>query len=126
MQALCQWDVQKTESDQVLLNLFYALEGRSESIGYAVKLVRGYWKNAIEIDKLIQAALEHWDLSRLSPVERNIVRVGFVELREGEVPPKVAIDEAVEIGKEYGGAESPRFINGVLDRLLKDMGGEHV
>ena len=63
-------------------------------------------------------------MDRLSPVERNVIRVAMVELPGGEVPPKVVINEAVEIGREFGGADSPRFINGILDALWKH--GEEV
>ena len=63
--------------------------------------------------------MEHWELQRLSPVERNVIRVALVELPAGEVPPKVVINEAIEIGRLFGGAESPAFINGILDALWK-------
>ncbi len=55
----------------------------------------------------------------MSPVERNVMRVAVVELMEGDTPPKVAVNEAIEIGKEFGGQESPRFINGILDEVLR-------
>ncbi|MHC4090857.1 MAG: transcription antitermination protein NusB [Planctomycetota bacterium] len=74
------------------------------------------WRRSIQ--------LEHWELARLSPVERNLIRVALGELAGGEVPPKVVINEAIEIGREYGGADSPRFINGILDALWKEDGSE--
>lgn len=124
MQALSQWDVQQQQSDSACIELADAMEVSQEAVRYAITLLRGFWPNQKQIDQSIQDHLQNWDLSRLSPVERNMLRVAVVELREGETPPRVVIDEAVEIGKEYGGAESPKFINGVLDKLLKEMEGK--
>ncbi len=123
MQALSQWDVQQQQSDSACIELADAMEVSQEAVRYAITLLRGFWPNQKQIDQSIQNHLQNWDLSRLSPVERNMLRVAVVELREGETPPRVVLDEAVEIGKEYGGAESPKFINGVLDKLLKEMEG---
>lgn len=124
MQALSQWEVQQQPSDGAVNELADVLEVPREAVRYAVTLLRGFWPNQKEIDRSIQNLLQNWDLSRLSPVERNILRLAVVELREGQTPPRVTIDEAVEIGKEYGGADSPKFINGVLDKLLKEMEGK--
>ena len=73
------------------------------------------------MDGQIAGAAKRWDLERISLVERNIMRVAVVELSAGRVPPKVVLDEAIEIGREFGGADSPRFINGVLDEILKRL-----
>lgn len=121
MQALSQWDVQQQQSDSACIELADAMEVSQEAVRYAITLLRSFWPNQKQIDQSIQNHLQNWDLSRLSPVERNMLRVAVVELREGETPPRVVLDEAVEIGKEYGGAESPKFINGVLDKLLKEI-----
>ena len=67
------------------------------------------------------AASDKWDVSRISPVERNIIRLAIVELTGDDVPPKVAINEAIEIARQYGGAESPKFVNGVLDVVFKSL-----
>lgn len=121
MQALCQHEVAAVRTASELMDLWGLLEAPAESIGYATTLVQEFQRNPEEIDKQIGAALEHWDLSRLSTVERNILRTAAVELRSTSVPPKAAINEAVEVAKEYGGADSPRFVNGVLDRMLKNL-----
>jgi N utilization substance protein B len=119
VQALCEWDVQQSQSSERLLALFYALEAPTEALGPAIELVEGYWKLAPTVDAHIDEAATKWDLSRISPVERNTMRVAVVEMLSRAVPPRVALDEAIEIGKEYGGADSPRFINGVLDAVMK-------
>lgn len=121
MQALCQWEAQRDESAEALADLLAAL-GASSRVGKdATDLVRTFWARRKRIDKLIASAADQWALSRISMVERNIMRVAVVELAHGETPSKVAINEAIEIGREFGGEDSPRFINGVLDRIVKDM-----
>ena len=88
---------------------------------YAGELVRGFWSGRESIDGRITAASRHWELARISPVERNVMRVALVELLDDRVPPKAAINEAIEIAREFGGADSPRFVNGVLDEILKNV-----
>lgn len=121
MQALCQWDVQGDESPKVLDDFLTAREASASPRGYATELVTGFWSRREEIDGRIAGAAQRWDLARICPVERNIMRVAVVELLSGLVPPKVVLDEAIEIGREFGGADSPRFINGVLDEILKGL-----
>ncbi len=124
MQALCQWDAQKDDSSDALADLFAASEGSAQSKVYATKLVTAYWVDRKSVDESIESAVTNWSLSRISPVERNVIRVAVVELRHEWVPPRVALDEAIEIGREYGGANSPRFINGVLDAVLRGNEGK--
>jgi len=119
MQALCQWEVQRDESEQALADFLGACEAAGSEARYATQLVNAYLARRAGIDQSIAAATAHWNLERISPVERNIMRVAVIELSGGEVPPKVALNEAIEIGREYGGQDSPRFINGVLDEILK-------
>lgn len=119
MQALCEWDVHKTQSTDGLLDLFASLEAAPQTLTPAIGMVEAYWRMAKEVDAHISEAATKWDLSRISPVERNAMRVAVVEMLSASAPLRVAIDEAIEIGKEYGGADSPRFINGVLDAVLK-------
>ena len=121
MQALCQWDVQHDESLKALDEFLVAQEASESAAGYAIELVTGFWAGRQEVDRRIASATQRWALARISPVERNIMRVAMVELLSESVPPKVALDEAIEIGREYGGADSPRFINGVLDEILRKL-----
>jgi N utilization substance protein B len=74
------------------------------------------------LDRLASEAAEHWRLERIAAVERNILRIGIHELRKGEVPPKVVIDEAVQLAHLFGGAKAPAFVNGVLDRVAHSLG----
>jgi N utilization substance protein B len=124
MQALCQWDAQHDESPQRLDELFRAAaddEVPAGTAAFAAELVTAFWADRQTVDELIASAATKWDLSRISPVERNVMRVSIVEMAGGTTPPKVALNEAIEIGREYGGADSPRFINGVLDVILKRL-----
>jgi len=90
---------------------------------YAETLVRGVESRRTELDAALRAYAEHWDLERIGYVERNIMRMALYEMRHvEEVPPVVAIDEAVEIAKEFNGTESARFVNGILDRAAKELG----
>ncbi len=121
MQALCQWDVQREASSEMLREFLAAEEATSRRTGYAVQLVEAFWARQEMIDDAIASAAQRWELARISLVERNIMRIAVVELTDGFVPPKVALSEAIEVGREFGGAESPRFINGVLDEVFKRL-----
>lgn len=75
-----------------------------------------------DVDRALQRALENWRLDRLSTIDRALLRLAAVEILymdEDDVPPKVAIQEAIRLAEQYGGPDSPRFVNGVLDALYK-------
>jgi transcription antitermination factor NusB len=89
---------------------------------FADALVRGAKSNQAKIDHAISQFAEHWDLERMAVVDRNILRLAVYELLWTlDVPPKVAINEAIEIAKKFGTKESSRFINGLLDRIHKEL-----
>lgn len=74
------------------------------------------------LDKLIQGAADNWRVERIGVVERNILRLGIHELQLGQTPPRVVIDEAIRLGKWFGGPKTPGFVNGVLDRIARSLG----
>ena len=74
------------------------------------------------IDGEAASAADNWGITRMAVSARNILRLGVHELREGSVPPKVAIDEAVRLAHWFGGTKAPAFINGVLDRVAHSLG----
>lgn len=121
MQALCQWEVQGDASVETLTDFLTTQEAPEKARRYATTLFELYQARRDEIDRQIEEAADRWDLSRISPVERNTMRVAVAELAAGDVPPKVVLNEAIELGREFGGKDSPRFINGVLDRILHVM-----
>lgn len=78
-----------------------------------------------EIDRALRGALDNWSLDRLSSIDRGVLRIGAAELlMRDDIPPKVAIQEAIRLAESYGGNDSARFVNGVLDALYKSRSGE--
>ena len=92
-----------------------------EARAFAERLVRGVYEKLAEIDTQIVAASRNWRIERMGRVDRNLLRLAIYEMRYcGDIPPKVALNEAIEIAKRYGAAETPAFINGILDRVLAE------
>ena len=132
----------RTRSRQVALQVLFSLDLRegethlkfdpvtlqdadaSEEVkAFARSLVEGVIAALPRIDELIRDATENWELDRIAAVDRNILRLSIHELLAGgDVPPAVAIDEAIELAKRFGGAGSGAFVNGVLDRVRKELG----
>jgi transcription antitermination protein NusB len=94
-----------------------------ELIAFARDLVAGVRKNRPELDELIEKAAENWSLKRMAVTDRNVLRLGAYELLHSDTPDRVAIDEAVELAKRFGSAQSAPFVNGVLDKLLHSKEG---
>ena len=93
-------------------------------IDFAEKLVLGIWENRESLDRIIGKSSLNWRLERMSHVDRNILRMGAFEITHmDDIPPKVSIDEAVEMGKRFGTEESGAFINGILDKIYDSMKG---
>ena len=118
MQALCQFD-SLGEDFLSQLDEFLADENPPSAVQrYARNLFREAHTNRTAIDEHIQSAASHWDIGRMTTVDRNILRTTACELlHRTDVPAKVVINEAVEIAKEFGAVESPAFVNGVLDAI---------
>jgi N utilization substance protein B len=90
---------------------------------FAERLVQGVRRHREEIDRWIVAAAANWRLERMSLVDRNVLRLAVYEmLHSPETPPAVVIDEAVELGKRFGGERSASFVNGVLDSIRERLG----
>ncbi len=93
------------------------------SVQFAKSLVEGVAKNRSALDEIIRKYAKNWRLDRMAIVDRNILRIGVYELKfVYDVPPKVAINEAIELGKRFGSEDSAPFINGILDAVNKDLG----
>ncbi len=91
-----------------------------EAFHYAQTLVRGTVDHRESIDELIRSQADNWRLERMPPVDRNILRLAVYEmLHEQETPKLVVLDEAIELAKKFGSEQSGRFVNGLLDGLLK-------
>lgn len=85
-------------------------------------LVDGVMAHCGALDRLTQAASDNWRIERIGTVERGILRIGTHELMQGAVPPKVVIDQAVWLAHRFAGPKAPAFINGVLDRVARNLG----
>ncbi|MFV1967407.1 MAG: transcription antitermination factor NusB [Pirellulaceae bacterium] len=91
-------------------------------VEFARSLLSGVRRNRSELDELLAERADNWSLDRMAVTDRNILRLGAFEMLYAETPGRVAIDEAVELAKRYGARQSSQFVNGILDRLLKDRG----
>jgi transcription antitermination factor NusB len=128
LQALYQHDLRR-KSDPTVSGSVSDFEGfiqdsspDAEVRSYARMLLDGTLVRIEELDAKIAAAAQNWRLERIAPVDRCVLRLALLELIEGvEVPPKVAIDEAIELARKYSTAESGSFVNGILDRLYRDL-----
>ncbi len=128
MQTLYEWDFRGKPMDQLDLMIAHNTEefapGLEESdfIGH---LVHDCIDKLPEIDVIIQKAAPQWPLDQIASVDRAVLRIGLYELLYGnrdEVPPKVAINEAIELAKSFGGDSSGRFVNGVLGTVYREIG----
>jgi N utilization substance protein B len=123
LQLLYQLDLQGEPSPEPYLPEFWARHPVDAEVReFAESLVRGAKLHQAKIDELISQYAENWELDRMAVVDRNILRGGIFELLwAAEIPPKVAINEALEVAKKFSTHESSRFINGILDRIHKEL-----
>jgi N utilization substance protein B len=122
---LYQMETNSEDIDRALARYCESFPYQQDIIDYTRMLLSGIERERNAIDGHIRSASENWRIDRLTYVDINILRIGIYEMLFSEdVPPKVAIDEAIEIGKKYGSEDSQDFINGVLDRVLKDFYGK--
>jgi len=127
LQSLFEWDFYKRESDLEAIvnrNIEEFAPGFSEK-DFTLELARGVRDNIEKLDKIIGASAPEWPVDKLPIVDRNVLRIGLNELLHAdreEVPPRVAINEAIEIAKTYGGINSGKFINGVMGTVYRELG----
>ncbi|HXN83224.1 MAG TPA: transcription antitermination factor NusB [Myxococcales bacterium] len=119
LQALYQLDTSSGPPGDALAGILAHFEAvDADTTRFAEQLVRGVQQEKAVIDGLIQRTSTNWKLERMARVDRNILRLAVYELlRRPEVPVKVTLNEAVELGKKYGSEESSAFVNGILDRI---------
>jgi N utilization substance protein B len=125
MQTLYQWDFNGCQGDiQGILS--HNLENQASDFAerdFLEKIINGVLTHQKEIDNLIVKFAPEWPLDKITIVDRNVLRIGIYELKfDPEIPAKVAINEAIEIAKSFGGESSGKFINGVLGAIYKEMG----
>ena len=123
MQGLYQLDVQGCDVFELLGEFFVEADGDEFVREQADAWTRGTWEKLGECDELIIASTIKWQFARLSPVDKSILRLAVYQLKCcPDIPPKVVINEAIELAKKYSTDKSPGFVNGVLDAVLKKLG----
>jgi N utilization substance protein B len=118
LQVLYQIDVLKVDAKEAIQLFWSNFEVSEEAREFSVELIEGTWNHREEIDKLIDGCSENWSLGRMAKVDRNILRMATYELLYcHDIPYKVTLNEAIDLGKNYGSENSGSFINGILDAL---------
>jgi len=121
LQILYQLDIRKERSEQILQEFWEENDTEKDVLNFANTLVKGVDEKRLEIDKLLTEFAFNWNLSRMSVIDRTILRLGSFEiLFLKEIPPAVSIDEAIELAKTFGNDNSSKFVNGILNRV-KDV-----
>lgn len=125
MQSLYQWDFnkgQKEDLEEIIRHNLREFAPDFDDENFSNNLVLGVKKHIKEIDQLITKYAPEWPLEQITIVDRNVLRIGVYELKyDDDIPPKVAINEAIELAKTFGGESSGKFVNGVLGAIYKDM-----
>ncbi|MDD2758027.1 MAG: transcription antitermination factor NusB [Patescibacteria group bacterium] len=128
MQTLFEWDFREKDTNRLPEILEHTLKEFGDGLqekDFAVSLINGVVANLKKIDKIITEYASDWPIDQITVVDRNILRLGIFELAfSKDVPPKVAINEAIELAKSYGGHSSGKFVNGVLGAIYKNMAPE--
>ena len=128
MQTLFEWDFNGKKNNDLSLSLKRNEEEFATGVGddsFMHKLAEGVLRKYTDLDKIISKAAPDWPIEKIATIDRNILRMGLYELLFGDrtqVPPKVAINEAIELAKSFGGDNSSKFINGVLGGVYKEIG----
>ena len=121
LQFLYQLDIQDGANLDQMHRFLTEYSGDLSVRQLAAKWIRGVWEARVRLDELIGQICENWDLSRITQVDRSNLRLAVYQLIEcPEVPPKVVINEAVELAKIFSTAQAPAFVNGILDAIRKN------
>ena len=122
LQVLYQIDMSGMSPEEGLRLFYEHFDAPEAARDYAEGLVFGVMRHMADLDALIASASQNWRIERMAPVDRNILRLALEEMLHGTgVPPKVAVNEAIELAKAFGGEDSGAFVNGVLDHVLATL-----
>ena len=126
LQVMFLWDQRKQPIEDAIAAFYLTLGSEEEDPKpiprdeFMETLARGACSKAAEIDARITAKSSHWRIERMAAVDRNILRLAIYEIQSTDTPPAVAIDEALELAREFAGDESVAFVNGVLDAVRRE------
>ncbi len=121
LRILYQFDINKTDLSIILDENFKFDNINLDIKEFAYSIIKGTIKNLEEIDKIIAKYAQNWSVKRMAVIDRNILRMAIFELLFlKDIPPKVSINEAIELAKKYGDKNSGRFINGILDKIFNN------
>ena len=120
LQMLYQIDVNPDVDAHAVREMIRAQILEEELRAFAWALFAGVREWRPQLDARIEAVAENWSLGRMAPTDRNAIRIGAFELLHTDTPHRVVIDEAIELARKFGAAQSSQFVNGVLDRLVPD------
>lgn len=122
LQALYAYEISKEPIASVIDNTLGELQKDSESFAFAKKLIQQVIQHEDEVEEHIKGKVAHWEFDRIAVIDRIILRMGICELLYfPDIPPKVTINESIEVAKIFSTENSGRFINGVLDAVLEDL-----
>ncbi len=122
VQFLFQRDLNTGDLEQAVLDFFATRKMPARTRTFAEELIRGVEQHLWELDEKLKEFAQNWEPRRMAGVDRNVMRLALFEMMyRAEIPPVVSINEAVELAKQFGGMESGRFVNGILDRARKTI-----
>lgn len=122
LQALYAYELSHEPIETIIENIVTDLKKQPEAFIFAKQLILKVLECSKELDTLIRQRIEHWEFNRLAVIDKIIMRMGICELLYfDDIPPKVSINEAIEIARTYSTDKSDKFVNGVLDSILDDL-----
>jgi N utilization substance protein B len=121
LQMLFEWDMTRQDPARVERLFWKSARASDSTRQFAGELFEGAVAEVGTLDQIIDKLADNWRLERLAAIDRSILRLSIYEMRLGATPPKVVIDEALELAKKFSSAESPAFLNGVLDAAFKSL-----
>ena len=124
LQGLCLLDVQGDRAAEMAEGFIAESRDDAQTLQLARQLLSDVRADVKACDATLTEYARHWQLNRLALVDRNILRLAVCELRAKSAPPRVVIAEALKLAEEFSTAESPRFVNGILDAVARDLHGE--
>jgi N utilization substance protein B len=124
LQMLFQWEMGKQDPSRIENGFWASARAQKSTREFANQLFENAAARAAELDPIISTHAQNWRIERISAIDRAILRLAIAELRTMGTPPKVVLNEAVELAKKFSSEEASSFINGILDAALKSLSGK--